>query len=225
MARGPAQSDVEKGKIIALHSCRALLRTIGGRIGRSASCVQAFLRNPDGKKCSKKLGRPKKLTSRDVRHVFNLACTSGMSAKETKNTLGLNCSRWTVCRALGSTNNANIVKTWLQDANITKNEWPSKSPDLSPIENLWGDLVLSVYANERQFDTASYGYRSVLSKNAHPLSSGSERQILRLVNRAIQDIKRNKSMNENSGRKGWRSVKTRLTEDFCGDLNHAIALP
>ncbi|DBA02083.1 TPA: hypothetical protein N0F65_011150 [Lagenidium giganteum] len=68
------------------------------------------MRNPDGKKRCKKLGRPKTLTSRDVRHVFNLACTSGMSAKETRNTLGLNCSRWTVCRALGSTNNAKYVK-------------------------------------------------------------------------------------------------------------------
>ncbi|KAI5155154.1 hypothetical protein ENBRE01_3494, partial [Enteropsectra breve] len=31
-------------------------------------------------------------------------------------------------------------------------EWPAYSPDLNPIENLWGILVHRVYANGRQFD-------------------------------------------------------------------------
>ncbi|DBA00410.1 TPA: hypothetical protein N0F65_012941 [Lagenidium giganteum] len=29
--------------------------------------------------------------------------------------------------------------------------WPAKSPELSPIENLWGDFGLAVYENGRQF--------------------------------------------------------------------------
>lgn len=31
--------------------------------------------------------------------------------------------------------------------------WPPYSPDLNPIENLWGILVQRVYANGRQFPT------------------------------------------------------------------------
>jgi hypothetical protein len=31
--------------------------------------------------------------------------------------------------------------------------WPSLSPDLNPIENLWGLLARKVYANGRQFHT------------------------------------------------------------------------
>lgn len=37
------------------------------------------------------------------------------------------------------------------DAETAK--WPAKSPDLNPIENVWGVLARSVYANGRQFST------------------------------------------------------------------------
>ncbi len=30
--------------------------------------------------------------------------------------------------------------------------WPAKSPDLNPIEKVWGVLARKVYANGRQFD-------------------------------------------------------------------------
>lgn len=42
---------------------------------------------------------------------------------------------------------------WLQDRNIEKMNWPAYSPDLNPIENLWGVLCRRVYSDGRQFHT------------------------------------------------------------------------
>jgi hypothetical protein len=48
------------------------------------------------------------------------------------------------------------TRAYLQGRNIQLLEdWPPRSPDLNPIENLWGILVRSVYANGRQFDSVT----------------------------------------------------------------------
>lgn len=45
------------------------------------------------------------------------------------------------------------TKEWLKRNKIPVLEWPANSPDLNPIENLWGILTRAVIANGRQFKT------------------------------------------------------------------------
>ena len=45
------------------------------------------------------------------------------------------------------------TKEWLKSNKIPVLDWPTNSPDLNPLENLWGTLTRAVFANGRQFKT------------------------------------------------------------------------
>jgi len=44
-------------------------------------------------------------------------------------------------------------KLWFNSRNITLLDWPSMSPDLSPMENMWGNLSRNVYRDGHQFQS------------------------------------------------------------------------
>jgi len=46
------------------------------------------------------------------------------------------------------------TKEWLEANNVRVLPWPARSPDLNPIENVWGWLVRRVYRNGRSYANA-----------------------------------------------------------------------
>ena len=45
--------------------------------------------------------------------------------------------------------------SWFQTHHVNVLDWPSCSPDLNPIENIWGVLVRRIYADNKVYDSTA----------------------------------------------------------------------
>ncbi|EYC44691.1 hypothetical protein Y032_0453g1711 [Ancylostoma ceylanicum] len=62
-----------------------------------------------------------------------------------------------------SVHRARSTRSWLQAHQVTHISWPSCSPDLNPIENLWAIVARKAYANGAQYNTVKDLKKAVLS--------------------------------------------------------------
>ena len=80
---------------------------------------------------------------------------------------------------------------WLANHNIALLPWPACSPDLNPIENLWGIMVRKVYADNRQFSNVD-NLKTAISQAWDEIDQETiDNLILSMDNRIFQVINRN----------------------------------
>ena len=95
---------------------------------------------------------------------------------------------WTFQQDNASIHKSASTMQWLRDKNVEVLTWPARSPDLNPIENLWGILARKVYANGRQFDSKNQLKRAIESEwskidieTIHKLFESLPRRIFELL--------------------------------------------
>ena len=60
--------------------------------------------------------------------------------------------KWTYQRDRAAIHRSFYTKKWFRGNNVTVLPWPSRSPNLNPIEKLWGVLARRIHGNGRYFN-------------------------------------------------------------------------
>ncbi len=125
--------------------------------------------------------------------------TYRMNSKDYQNVLENNLlpymRRFPSIRFIYQQDNARIhvstdTEGWLKKKKVSTLDWPARSSDLNPMENLWGILVRDVYADCRQYGNVNQLKEAIQRAwDRVPLDQLS-RLVKSMPNRMIQVIER-----------------------------------
>ena len=83
------------------------------------------------------------------------------------------------------------TKQWTKDPKIDLLDWPARSPDLNPVENLWGILVRRIYAEGKQYATVDEPKTAISDAWGNVEKSVLQHLVNSMGNRIFQVINRN----------------------------------
>ena len=83
------------------------------------------------------------------------------------------------------------TKRWFEAQNIPLLDWPNRSPDLNPMENLWAILARRVYANNKQYETVQELKDAITTAFAELDQEVINNLVRSMPNRIYQLINRN----------------------------------
>ena len=96
-------------------------------------------------------------------------------------------------------NASRFTKSWLSGVGTTGQrlmDWPSQSPDLNPIENLWSIIKTQVYEKGRQFGNKKELWERILKVSSQispevvkKLTSSVDERLVKLIQNGGKQIK------------------------------------
>lgn len=83
------------------------------------------------------------------------------------------------------------TRRWLNSNNIDVLDWPACSPDLNPIENIWGHLARAIYAENKQYESIAELKKAIKTAWNHLRLVTLKNHSNSMSNRLFQVIRRN----------------------------------
>lgn len=83
------------------------------------------------------------------------------------------------------------TNSWLNDNSVQVMTWPACSPDLNPIENIWGLLTREVYKENRQYDNIQH-LKIAVNEAWHNFDKNTILNLIKSMPNRLFDVIRNK---------------------------------
>ncbi|KAG3108305.1 hypothetical protein PI124_g12577 [Phytophthora idaei] len=110
-----------------------------------------------------------------------------------------------------SIHRSHLTKDFFEEEDITMLNWPARSPDLNPIENVWSMMARYVYANGRQYDNVASPTGAILETWEAIEQSYLNKLVASMQDAALRSSRR-------------RAVRLTTNKSFCESPNHFGAL-
>ncbi len=94
---------------------------------------------------------------------------------------------WKFQQDNASVHTARSTIEWFNQHNIRTMQWPARSPDLNPIENMWAKLSSMVYEGGRQYDTKEE-LRLAIVEKWQQIGADYRRNLFDTMNHRIQAV-------------------------------------